>query len=97
MRGWHEVTNHCKLTIRGELCHTAIALLGANGVRSECRRCTLHRWSPQAPASLLIPQLGPFRPKTAGLHTVVGPNLNNRPSGDSRVDKGQSKDRAVTV
>ena len=37
----------------------------------------------------------PFRPKTAGLHTVGGPNLNNRPSGDSRVDKRQSKDRTL--
>ena len=53
--------------------------------------CVDHRWSPQDPASLPIP----FRPKTAGLHTVGGPNLNNRPSGDSRVDKRQSKDRTL--
>ena len=86
MWGWHGVTNHCELTIRRGGSHT-IALLGANS--------RAHRWSPQAPASLLIPQLGPFRPKTAGLHTVAGPNLNNRPSGDSRVDKGQSKDRGL--
>ena len=49
----------------------------------------------KTPVSLLIPHLGPFRPKTPGLQTVRGPNLNNRPSGDSRVDKRQSKDRAL--